>query len=59
MQWNSLSRPQTCLPGRNIRVWTHRGILVLLIVLFYNMGIDYSTYPSARTYNFGIKLTLK
>ena len=26
---------------------------------FYNMGIDYSTYPSARTYNFGIKLTLK
>ena len=26
---------------------------------FYNMGIDYSTYPSARTSNFGIKLTLK
>lgn len=26
---------------------------------FYNMGIDYSTYPSARTYNFGIKITLK
>lgn len=26
---------------------------------FYNMGIDYSTYPSARTYNFGVKLTLK
>lgn len=26
---------------------------------FYSMGIDYSSYPSARTYNFGIKLTLK
>ena len=26
---------------------------------FYNMGIDYSSYPSARTYNVGIKITLK
>lgn len=26
---------------------------------FYNMGIDYSSYPSARTYNLGIKITLK
>lgn len=26
---------------------------------FYSMGIDNSTYPSARTYNFGIKITLK
>ena len=26
---------------------------------FYNMGVDYSTYPSARTYNVGIKITLK
>lgn len=26
---------------------------------FFSMGVDYSTYPSARTYNLGIKLTLK
>lgn len=25
----------------------------------YAMGVDYSTYPSARTFNFGIKITLK
>jgi TonB-linked SusC/RagA family outer membrane protein len=26
---------------------------------FYNMGVDYSYYPSARTYNIGLKITLK
>lgn len=26
---------------------------------FYSMGIDNSTYPSARTFNFGVKITLK
>ena len=34
MQWNSLSRPQTCLPGRNIPEWIRKVISVQATVLF-------------------------
>lgn len=49
----------------NLFTWTNypgmdpQGNFSLDNATLYSMGMDYSNYPAARTYNFGIKLTLK